>query len=905
MNPKRKTAQIDSLAEAIGYVATDFERFGGLFLDALLEVPMNHQGTNLVGYPVGGVVDTVSDDGRIVAEYSDASDYFERPMSKAEGDLRKALGRKPSAHDIFLLSGRRKRPQIAQEFEAIVRTWPEMQGRTLHLWGAEEIATELIEKLIFSDTTVRRLAPFIPELQRIRDEEAVSRLAPAPERHRIPRLGVEAELSRRISANPVTTISGIGGLGKSAAAAAYAADHEDDYDLIIWLEAGEVHRPEDLQSLALVRGGEARNITALLRTRACLLVIDDVRLALSEPRLAELCGPRSRIILTQRTASPGSYELPMLTRTEAQSLFDHEGTACPPATFDIIWSKVGGHPLSLSLIGAAVRGGAKWAEIILDCEAVGELEHDGQRLADRLLDRLRTTLGRELSVFAWAGQPNCGQEFLEHVIRPLGIRKLRSYGLTTADRSGVIRLHDVVFAALNDEWCSRPRRSELDSALETYLLSSADETGLRFWTIARILRPKIEKLVAEKSPSAAFRYALLSVWDPGELQPELVGDPLVIAEALIGRSPAPLEVIAVIEAIEQLFFYDKLKDDGIAKKGLRERLAAFDILAELPGLTDRQTAEVQHHKGKALKRLGGPDAAAELFERVLSGPSPLHETRLQLIDIYRVSPAKVDRAIQLVDDILGHRAGQEGVTYSVLLGLIERLPWGSGSWRAGLIQRHSEAIERTIVEAANVGVLQAFRAFAALGRYLSTEEPALFQRILQRLPEPTADSLQTDSDRFSWAEIFFEASRLQGDDAPRLQAEALALHEAEVRPQRFHLQRRAELLIEMGRPGDGELLLRERDDLETNEWLQRLMARARFAQGDAPDALIWINKALDRLKADHFRSEFLELRYDIRSRLGEVCAGEDLMNAWRSSQKNAETARLRARLDDAGLSTLS
>jgi hypothetical protein len=39
MNPKRKTAQIDRLAEAIGYIATDFERYGGLFLDALLEVP--------------------------------------------------------------------------------------------------------------------------------------------------------------------------------------------------------------------------------------------------------------------------------------------------------------------------------------------------------------------------------------------------------------------------------------------------------------------------------------------------------------------------------------------------------------------------------------------------------------------------------------------------------------------------------------------------------------------------------------------------------------------------------------------------------------------------------------------------------------------------------------------------
>lgn len=902
MNPKRKIAQTDRLAEAIGYIAADFERFGGLFLDALLEVPMNHQGTNLVGYPVGGVVDTISDDGRIAAEYSDASDYFARPMGKAERDLKNALRRKPSARDIFLLSGERKRPQIAQEFEGAIRTWPDMYGKTLHLWGAEEIATRLIEELIFSDTAVRRLAPYLPELQRIRDEEAVSRLSPAPDRSRIARPAVDAELSRRLSADPVVTISGIGGLGKSAAAAAYAADHEDDYDLVIWLEAGEVRRPEDLQALTLVRGGEARNVTALLRTRACLLVIDDADPGLPTQRLAELCGSRSQIILTQRSVQPGSYELPMLARAEAESLLEQEGAACPPNAFDVIWSAVGGHPLSLGLIGAAVRQGTRWSEIVLDCQAVGELEHAGQRLADRLLGRLRPPLERELSVFAWAEQPNCGQDFLEYVIHPLGIRKLRGHGLTAADRSGIVRLHEVVFAALSGEWCSPVRRAELNAALEAYLLATASETGLRFWTIARILRPKLEKLVAEGARSATFRYALLSVWDSGELRPELVGDPMTDAEALTGSPPGPLAVIAVIEAIEQLFLHDKLEGDEVAKARLQTRLPAFDKLAELPGLTDRQTAEVQHHKAKALKRLGHLPAAAELFERVLSGPSPLHEAQLQLIDIYRTDTAKVDRAIQLVDEILGRVASERDVTYSVLLGVIERLPWGSGSWRADLIRRHAEAIERTIGEAADVGVQQAFNAFAALGRYLSTEEPAMFQRILRRLPEPAPESLQTDSDRFSWAEIYFEAARLQDTNTPRLQAKALALYEAEVRPQRFHLQRRAELLIEMGRPAEGEALLREREDLETSEWIQRLMARARLAQDDAPDALMWIDKALDRLKAEHFRSEFLELRYDIRKALGDDEANEDLVRARAESQKDAEAARLDARLDDAGLS---
>ena len=117
MHLKRKTATINRLAEAIGYISADFEKFGAAFLDALFLIPMSHAGTNLLGYPVAGVVDSVSDDGHIAAEYSDQKGYFGGQMSKAEGDLLKAIASKPSATDIFLLAGDRKRPQIAQAFE--------------------------------------------------------------------------------------------------------------------------------------------------------------------------------------------------------------------------------------------------------------------------------------------------------------------------------------------------------------------------------------------------------------------------------------------------------------------------------------------------------------------------------------------------------------------------------------------------------------------------------------------------------------------------------------------------------------------------------------------------------------------------------------------------------------------
>lgn len=188
---------------------------------------------------------------------------------------------------------------------------------------------------------------------------------------------------------------------------------------------------------------------------------------------------------------------------------------------------------------------------------------------------------------------------------------------------------------ISAQWCTPARREGLDQALANYLILTAGETGLRFWTTARVLRPKLERLVSEGNPNPVFRYALLAIWDAGELRPELVPDPVAEAEALRRRNPAPLAVLAVIEAIEQLFLFEKREGDDVAADRLRGRLVAFDTLAELPCLSDLEVAQIQHHKGKALKRLGETEAAALLFEEVLAGPVPISETRLQLIDVLR------------------------------------------------------------------------------------------------------------------------------------------------------------------------------------------------------------------------------------------------------------------------------
>lgn len=898
MHPKRRAALIDTLARNVEQVGPEFERFAGIVMGARSGVRMTHGGVNLRGYPVAGVVDSESDDGRQSVEYSDRRGYFDGAMVKAEGDLRKVLADRPDVAQIYLVTGEKSRPQLAADFRVRALGWPEMAGKALTFLGSEELAAEIVDHLLSDEPVIAKLTAFLPDLQRIVDEQVAAALVPQLPSDMLARPDVDAEIVKRLAAAPVVTIAGMGGLGKSIAAMAYADAHREAYQIRIWLEGDDVKRAEVLRGFPLVRADDLRNIAYLLESGGCLLVIDDAEQDLSVATLTKFCGEGSHVILTRRLATPDAYLPPLLTEDEARAVLDAPGAPCPPAAFDIIWATVNGYPLCLHLLRSSALAGVPWDELVDDCRKVGKIiDQDGVPLVERLLARLKDQLQDELSAFLWAEAPAVDSAFLTEEVGRVGIHNLKAFGLTSVDRGAVVRLHDVVFAALKSrDWCDAARSAHLDRAVLAFVAKVADEPGLRMWTLVRAMMPKLESMVAAGVDDGSCLYALLAVWEPDEVKRDLVGDPLAAAKRLVEGPRGPLGVITVIEAVEQLFLLDKKDGMKTARERLSARMPVFAALAALPDLTPREKAQIQHHEGKAFSRLHKRDEAAALFEAVLAGPYPMDEARLQLVTIYRSQPEMTGEVIALVDTVFARFAEGHEVAYSVILGLIERLPAGEGRWRNDIIARHAQAIKTTIVEAANQGVGQAARAFAPLGRFISTEMPALFTEIFDQVPPPVLEGLGANGDLFAWAEIYAEAARIPGADSDALREMALSFYGAIDRPDGFHIQRQAELLIDMGRAADAEPMLQPLLEERESEWVERLLARTRLALGDPAAALVRIDKALGSLKAEHFRSEFRELRYEIRAALGDSSALEDLEAAVAASQKIAEGERLAERL---------
>ncbi len=862
INAKLRSSHILRLIDGIGVIGPDFERFGGILMEQLLGIPLVHPGLNVLGFPIGGDVDTSSMDGQWVAEYSAENGYFRGDMPKAVKDLDHALEKRPAARQIALLSVQKRVAAAERRFRAAAEARPDMKGRTLHVWGAQDIATKIVDLLLTSERAVRLLSPYLPVLAALSDEQAASLQIRRPENGAIERLLVDQAIEAELAKSPCLVVSGHGGSGKSVAASVFAQRHKDDYYNQLWLKGSDVPDVESLSAVAMVRAGDSRNVTYLLKSRPTLLVIDDAAPELAADDLAALCGPGSHVIMTARRDE--GYAVPPFSVAEARTVVNRDtAEPCPDDVLETIWAAVGGHPLTYGLINGAIKSRATWANIQEDCQIIGDLPDRSSRMADRLLARILPTLGKELALFHWIGQPDCDEGFATAALKPVGIRKLQDACLTTVGRANVVRLHDVVFSSLESVAESLPdRNAVLSDQLATYIENVATSgDGLPFWTVARSLDRRLRSAVSGGDHRPAFLYALLEISPPGALDPSLLEDPDATAGRLLAAPqdevPA-IQTMAIIETIEAGYLYRKTQaDKPTAQAILTAQLPVFDRLTQHPRLTDKQVAELIHHKGKALLRLGDKTGAISLFEEVLAGKHPLHESRLQLVKLLAGDAGRQPEVEAMTGVLVSGYGGRGEVSTSVYLATVESLPWKDAPWRDALLKRHGPTIEAALIRLTNLGIGQAYRALASIGRYWSRKDPDAFLRVFDAVPPREPDAADEDGDLFAYAEMLFEASRRKPQERETFQQHALATYRAVSRLKPgYQTQRLAELLTEMHRPQEAIDLLEPAPDIGTSDFGQHRLSLAYLALGRLADAEAAIALALQLLSKEQFRPLF-------------------------------------------------
>lgn len=347
-----------------------FEAFGHRFLVHWLRLAMVNQGLNLLQDPVPGVVDSVSVDGNTTGEYTAEKAYFSGRMRKAFKDLRHALEHQPQARHIILISSQDAPPQKLERVKRRMARVLAKHGKTVDILDAQRVAEAIADELLLSDLAVDELGEFLPELQRIAEENASSHMTPDVSGKHVARPETEHLLSDAFQTSQCVVLAGVGGSGKTDAAVAFARAREGAVDLLIWLDARELAQVNELASTPLVRGGAERNILSLLKDRRCLLVLDDLEANIPVADLSAICGTESRILVTRRNKlEPSHLAMPVMDDAQARALLNADlDLVCPDDVCARILASVGGHPFTLAIINAAVRNAAAtWIDIEEDC----------------------------------------------------------------------------------------------------------------------------------------------------------------------------------------------------------------------------------------------------------------------------------------------------------------------------------------------------------------------------------------------------------------------------------------------------------------------------------------------------------------------------------------------------------
>ncbi|WP_260596827.1 hypothetical protein [Sphingomonas endolithica] len=880
MNPQTRSLLVQRVADSLAAIGPGsvFERFAVVLIEHMLGIELAQRGSSIGGSPIGGVLDATTADGRIAVEASILREYFAGSMNKPRRDIDHVLVLAPLAEDIYLLCSQRAPTGVIEAFTIEMAQRADMAGHRVHLMDSRAIAETIVDRLMLQDNAIDALSEHLPVLSDVRDDHPASLLAPSLTSLYVAHEAVDAELDRRIVTDHCVEVCGIGGIGKSQAAAACLARNKPRFDYSFWVSGRDIDSIGQLSAVQLRRGGAERNVSALLRRNRTFVVLDDADDALSADELARLCGRESRILVTRRSASPGAYSLPMMDEQDARELLGKE-LAIPPReeAFQAIWRSIGGHPLSLRLINSASRGGVSWDDLAGDCARVGRMADGGTPLAERILGRLRHLLGDELSVFVWAGQSHCDRAFLKSVIGPISLVTLEQFGLTAPESPSSVRIHDIVFTSLAvGEWLSPQRAAVIDGHLEAFIVKHIRDDGHGLQKIASQLRGKIARNVENGDRRPAFLYALAVIWTGSAVRVDLLPDPLQLAEELAHQSAATHEVaiLVVVETIEARGRHIRqMAGSSAGREWASRNLPAYDLLTSMADLAPRQAAEIGHHRAKTLRILKRYDEAEEGFRTVVEN-FPLYDAKLQLVRMLTRRPEGQAEAKRHSLEIIAAYKRGEGVSASSFMALGDTLNGERTSWSGDIMDEHEELFLSEALYSAAAGVSQGYHSVASFVRALVWHAPERVEDLLLRLPEPTPLMLDDDQSRAGYAEIMFHAA-MSGSEQSYL-SRALEAYGALTSPDDYQKRKWGETLFKLGDLPAAEAMLEDVEDEEGRIWLAHNLSQVKLGLGKSDDALVLADEAVEGSTGANvkYRSSFLLQRIKVKLALGMDACGD-------------------------------
>lgn len=873
--------------EIVAMGATELELVGHAVIEFLEAKKLVHHGLNKDYRPVGYTVDTFSQDGSTVGEYSAEKGYFEdssKPgdppkFKKIEGDIDHALTH-GSPKSIYLIASQEEPESFRGKFRSTDRG--KAYADVVKILDARELAKHIYEFSVDNPESAGFFSDFFPEFaQNLQNYEYYGRVPGICENHHTEEAILNAVRSHYAKGSNVCVLYGLSGSGKTQAAIDFVHKEAAAFENYVWISGDDWKKDTPLSSIQRSRGGVPFNVAGTFNSARTLLVIDSLERTVDAKAFGELqqgFGRGGVVLVTSQLNAPGNADY----------------VAIPPLSSDSAAKVLGEDPANLSQAGAAFVDACRFSPLILattrNIAAMGDIakddlyreilgdphalsQGDGTSIMKSLLKRLQLNTLAALIKIADSGSNVHDSRFLAHFLgqnERVNLQRLAI--LQPATAPGVLKVHDLICEAVRD----KPESKLIADAVEEYVRRFSGEM---MPTVIREIHLTLEQLLVANTVRGArtpdwLQYALMQAG--GAKQPWAVD----LHTRAITTESSLAEVLCIIDGKEAHAY--GIEDQAVRQEYYKACAAEYQHAIEA-GVNEEVRAELLHHRGKTLRRCGMLEEARATFLELLKIRPGWHATYGQIAHLgtqkeasTQMKSAGEDAMRWLVEKML---ADVSSVPLRVSLAAITRLRSYRGvaeylSANRERVERIAEAIAMSALE----GLDQFYEAYLSFTTVFGYHHIHVCVALAEAFPEILAtppdavEPRQWVSACESLTNTAIAAGRLGKDDLEaRINRVAATFADAidasdVVAP--FAARAIAKAYNAAGMPQKALDRIAKVASDKVDHWLLYQKSKAQLLLGN-PDALQTAELALGSAEADPKASERLAIYFDQLSQCAE------------------------------------
>lgn len=613
--------------------SSDFENVGHNVVCLLENKVFRHSGVNKDNQPVKGSVDTISQDGIVVAEYSIDKEYF-KSSKKPLHDLNHAFKTQKQCKKLYLISNQEMPPSYCNKIEESEDFKQYIRKADILFYGVKELAEEIYKKS--EDLTVRDLfCYYLTSYSNYVEQYECFGRVPQQDSDYITNPEIQEALKNHFKTNNICILNGVSGSGKTQSSIEFAKKSDRE---VIWLNGPDFENAQTLSSVKAGRNGNAFNIAGAFNTGNKLLIIDDLKRKVSGSSFEELQAGLDRgscILCTSQIHNDDDIYLtiPSFSKNLISKILKEEPDFVCSEENQEIYEICKNSPIALKYISNTYNSVPKfqarndfYKDILSDVDSI--TNDKCESLIQKIIEKITDESTRKLLSFICSIDIDGFNTEILYKLLKIKMKNLEDLSILFPERAyNVLHIHDFVRKALHECGdCSNINYlnfmtsvvKELNGKMTTSILHQAYLSRPLFKSY---LKPEINKDLIW------LYYLMLQInGDEREFTALLFKDKQITEQTIFP------ELLCIIDSNET-FLLSETKEESDKAKVYQNWIRALENVLKIFHSNNEYLAEIYHHLGKAYRRSRRYSDAKSCFDKVLAIRPNSYETWNQIINL--------------------------------------------------------------------------------------------------------------------------------------------------------------------------------------------------------------------------------------------------------------------------------